>query len=62
MRILRKHDLEMCGGLIVVSRGFHQRSVEEIGARQIRVECQRFLKNGAGAREIAFLQRGASDV
>ncbi len=62
MRILRKHNLEMRRSLIVVSGGFHQRSVEEIGSRQLRVECQRFLKNGAGAREIAFLQGGASDV
>jgi len=62
MRILREHDLEMRRSLIVVSRGFHERSVEEIGARKLRVEGQRFLENDAGARQVAFLQGGASDV
>src|ERR1019366_3475709 len=52
----------MSGGLVVVSRGLEQRSVEKVGSRQLRVERQRFLKNGASARYVAFLQGGASDV
>src|ERR1019366_6387787 len=60
--VLSEHDLEMRGGLVVVSRGLHQRSVEEISSRKLRVERQRSLKNGAGAGDVAFLQGSATDV
>src|ERR1019366_7079243 len=61
-RVLSEYDLEMRGGLIVVSRGLHQRSIEEICSRQLWVERQPFPKNRAGAGNVAFLQGGASDV
>ena len=61
-RILRKHDLQMRGRLLVISGGLHQRCVEKVSPRQLRVDGQRLLKHGPGARHIAFLQSGAPDV
>jgi len=43
---------------VVVSRGFHQRIRRRNRPRQCRVRASAFLENGAGARQVAFLQGG----
>ena len=36
--------------------------IEEMGAREIRIQGERFRQDGASAFHVAFLHRSASDV